>query len=129
MVSNIAVGSLPYDMGKAALDQFTKVVALELAPHGVRVNTVSPGLTVSNATKTLMKISEEEYQTWLNDTVTVVPMGEACLGLDIARMIVHLASDNSRLVTGAIVQVDGGLQFGSIGNLMIEQMKALSMTK
>lgn len=43
----VHVGSLPYGMSKAALNHFTRLIALELAPKGVRVNTVSPGFTVS----------------------------------------------------------------------------------
>ncbi|XP_075974585.1 3-oxoacyl-[acyl-carrier-protein] reductase FabG-like [Anticarsia gemmatalis] len=120
----VAVGSLPYGMAKAALDHFTKLIALELAPKGVRVNAVSPGLTVSKIVTRMTGCSEEEYQAWLARATKVVPMGEVCVGLDIAKMIAHIASDDmSRLVTGTIVQVDGGLQFGTPGTFIAEQMK------
>ncbi|KAJ8730481.1 hypothetical protein PYW08_001894 [Mythimna loreyi] len=119
----VAVGSLPYGMAKAALDHFTRLVALELAPKGVRVNAVSPGVTVSTIVKRMTGYTEEEYQAWLSTAATVVPMGQVCEGDDIARMIVHLASDNSRLVTGTVVAVDGGLRYGSAGNLLAQQMK------
>ncbi|KAG6459813.1 hypothetical protein O3G_MSEX011622 [Manduca sexta] len=119
----VVVGSLPYGMAKAALDHFTRLVALELAPKGVRVNAVSPGLTVSNIVKRITGYTEEEYQNWLKKGEKTVPMGEVCVGEDIAKMVVHLASDHSRLVTGAIVQVDGGLQFCGGLNIYSEQIK------
>ncbi|KAJ8721151.1 hypothetical protein PYW07_001926 [Mythimna separata] len=119
----VAVGSLPYGMAKAALDHFTRLVALELAPKGVRVNAVSPGVTVSTIVKRMTGYTEEEYQAWLSAAATAIPMGQVCEGDDIANMIVHLASENSRLVTGTVVEVDGGLRYGSAGNLLARQMK------
>ncbi|CAH0702147.1 unnamed protein product [Spodoptera exigua] len=119
----VAVGSLPYGMAKAALDHFTRLVALELAPKGVRVNAVSPGVTVSNIVKRITGYTEDQYQSWLSSVAPTIPMGEVCQGSDIAQMIVHLASDNSRLVTGTVVAVDGGMRFTSPGNLFTKQMK------
>uniref|UniRef100_A0A2A4JZW8 Ketoreductase domain-containing protein n=1 Tax=Heliothis virescens TaxID=7102 RepID=A0A2A4JZW8_HELVI len=110
----VNVGTLPYSMAKAALDHFTRIVALELAPKGVRVNAVSPGITVSNFMTRMTNQSEEQYREWLAQVSKNVPMGEPCLGDDIAKMVAHLASDHSRLVTGAIVEVDGGLRFTPI---------------
>ncbi|XP_050561934.1 3-oxoacyl-[acyl-carrier-protein] reductase FabG-like [Spodoptera frugiperda] len=119
----VVVGSLPYGMAKAALDHFTRLVALELAPKGVRVNAVSPGVTVSTIVKRMTGCTEEQYQSWLSSAASTVPMGEVCQGGDIARMIVHLASDSSRLVTGTVVPVDGGLRFSGPSNLLSQQMK------
>uniref|UniRef100_A0A2H1VTV0 SFRICE_019512 n=1 Tax=Spodoptera frugiperda TaxID=7108 RepID=A0A2H1VTV0_SPOFR len=119
----VVVGSLPYGMAKAALDHFTRLVALELAPKGVRVNAVSPGVTVSKIVKRMTGCTEEQYQSWLSSAASTVPMGEVCQGGDIARMIVHLASDSSRLVTGTVVPVDGGLRFSGPSNLLSQQMK------
>uniref|UniRef100_A0A2A4JZV7 Ketoreductase domain-containing protein n=1 Tax=Heliothis virescens TaxID=7102 RepID=A0A2A4JZV7_HELVI len=119
----VVVGSLPYGMAKAALDHFTRLIALELAPKGVRVNAVSPGVTVSNIVKRITGYTEEQYQAWLSAAAAAVPMGQVCEGEDIARMIAHLASDHSRLVTGTIVEIDGGLRFANPANLYREQMK------
>uniref|UniRef100_A0A2A4K1C0 Ketoreductase domain-containing protein n=1 Tax=Heliothis virescens TaxID=7102 RepID=A0A2A4K1C0_HELVI len=117
----VSVGSLPYPMAKAALDHFTRLVALELGPKGVRVNTVSPGLTVSKFMTRMTGQSEEQYREWLAQVSKNVPMGEPCLGDDIAKMVAHLASDHSRLVTGAIVEVDGGLRFRGFNNSATDQ--------
>ncbi|KAJ8721150.1 hypothetical protein PYW07_001925 [Mythimna separata] len=119
----VAVGSLPYGMAKAALDHFSRLIALELAPKGVRVNTVSPGITVSDFVKRMTGYSEAEYKAWLATSSQLIPMGEVCQGDDIARMIVHLASENSRLVTGTTVVVDGGIRFTSTSNLITQQIK------
>ncbi|PZC74247.1 3-oxoacyl-[acyl-carrier-protein] reductase FabG [Helicoverpa armigera] len=117
----VSVGSLPYPMAKAALDHFTRNVALELAPKGVRVNSVSPGVTVSEFVTRVTNQSEEQYREWLAQMSKNVPMGEPCLGDDIAKMVVHIASEHSRLVTGAIIEVDGGLRFRGIGNALTDQ--------
>ncbi|KAM3963720.1 3-oxoacyl-[acyl-carrier-protein] reductase FabG-like [Aphomia sociella] len=106
----VAVGFLPYGMAKAALDHFTRLISLELAPLGVRVNSVNPGVTVSKIILRSRNMSDEQYQDYLRDAEGCIPMGKVCVGDDVAKMIVHLASENSRLVTGVNVQVDGGLQ-------------------
>ncbi|XP_059055498.1 3-oxoacyl-[acyl-carrier-protein] reductase FabG-like [Achroia grisella] len=121
--SMVAVGSLPYSMAKAALDHFTRVISLELAPLGVRVNTVSPGVTISKIVQRVTNFTDEQYNEFLNEAAGAIPMGEVCTGEDVAKMILHLASDNSRLVTGVIVQVDGALQYAKLGNLMKKQVK------
>ncbi|KAF9418389.1 hypothetical protein HW555_004819 [Spodoptera exigua] len=115
----VAVGSLPYGMAKAALDHFTRLVSLELAPKGVRVNTVSPGLTITNFLKNIIHCSDAEYQEWLEVAKKNVPMGQPCVGDDIARMIVHIASEHSRLVTGINVEVDGALRFNNLSNTLV----------
>ncbi|CAH0702140.1 unnamed protein product [Spodoptera exigua] len=119
----VAVGSLPYGMAKAALDHFTRLVSLELAPKGVRVNTVSPGLTITNFLKNIIHCSDAEYQEWLEVAKKNVPMGQPCVGDDIARMIVHIASEHSRLVTGINVEVDGALRFNNLSNTLVTHVK------
>uniref|UniRef100_A0A2H1W9R7 SFRICE_028594 n=2 Tax=Spodoptera frugiperda TaxID=7108 RepID=A0A2H1W9R7_SPOFR len=103
----VSVGSLPYGMSKAALDHFTRLVSLELAPKGVRVNAISPGITVSEFVKRVTGFSQEQYLEFLKTFSKKIPMGEPCVGDDIARMVVHIASEHSRLVTGTVVEVDG----------------------
>ncbi|KAH9640031.1 hypothetical protein HF086_008126 [Spodoptera exigua] len=78
---------------------------------------------VSNIVKRITGYTEDQYQSWLSSVAPTIPMGEVCQGSDIAQMIVHLASDNSRLVTGTVVPVDGGMRFTSPGNLFTKQMK------
>ena len=78
---------------------------------------------VSDFVKRITGYSEGEYQAFLGKAIKTIPMGEVCVGDDIAKMIVHVASDNSRLVTGTVIEVDGGVRYGTTGNLVSEQIK------
>ncbi|XP_063364746.1 3-oxoacyl-[acyl-carrier-protein] reductase FabG-like [Cydia amplana] len=125
-VSSIAatmvhVGSLPYGMAKAALDHFTRLIALELAPKGVRVNTVSPGITNTSLLQRLTGHTDEEHAAFLKNSEARIPMREICEPADVARAIAFLAGGDSRLVTGATVKVDGGLQLVGLGEMLKNQ--------
>ncbi|XP_049868461.1 3-oxoacyl-[acyl-carrier-protein] reductase FabG-like [Pectinophora gossypiella] len=119
--STTYVGCLPYSMSKAALDHFTNLTALELAPKGVRVNTVSPGLTASTFVQRLTGYTDEEYAAWLQQSERGIPLGRACAGHDVAAMVAHLASDASALVTGVNVPVDGGLRFNVVATDLVKK--------
>ncbi|KOB70316.1 3-oxoacyl-(Acyl-carrier-protein) reductase, partial [Operophtera brumata] len=82
--SIVAVGSLPYSMSK-----------------------------VSTIVTRLLGYSPAQYAEWLAEAATHVPMRQVCEGNDVANVVVFLASDNCRLLTGAIIPVDGGLSFGN----------------
>ncbi|GBP80614.1 Oxidoreductase UcpA [Eumeta japonica] len=112
----VAVGSLPYSMSKAALDHFTKLIALELAPKGVRVNAVSPGITVSEFVKRLTGYNDEQYTAWLQESEKSIPMRRVAQGEHIAQAIAFLASDAAELITGVILPVDGATQLAGVGN-------------
>ncbi|XP_030038529.2 3-oxoacyl-[acyl-carrier-protein] reductase FabG [Manduca sexta] len=116
-------GAVSYSMAKAALDHFTRLIALELGPKGVRANTVSPGITISQFHQRMTGESDEQYQDFLTRTSKIIPLGEPCTSEDIGKMIVHIASDHSRMVTGTLVLVDGGLQFSSLGDVLTETLK------
>ncbi|KAJ8721152.1 hypothetical protein PYW07_001927 [Mythimna separata] len=126
MASMVTTGNLPYSLSKAALDHFSRLIAYELAPKGVRVNVVSPGITISTFVQRLTGYSDEEYRAWLKTAEGTIPWGSATTGEDCANLIAHLASDElSRVVTGAIIPVDGALQFAGSGNseILKEQIK------
>lgn len=100
--------SASYSMAKAALDHFTKMSALEFAPMGVRVNTVSPGLTFTDFQKTMLKddAAAEQLVARLSEQV---PLGNGCQSVEIADAILYLSSDLARSVTGSKFVLDGGL--------------------
>ena len=100
-------GVLPYCISKAALDQFTKCVALELADKGVRVNSVNPGVIVTNLHRRAGQ-SEEVYAKFLENCKNTHALGRAGTGDEVARTIAFLASDNASFITGELVHVDGG---------------------
>jgi 3-oxoacyl-[acyl-carrier protein] reductase len=95
-------GHVPYDAAKAAIDSLTRALALELAPHGVRVNGVAPGATrnrVGNARKA------DRY----NRMKEGIPLGRIGEPQDIGEAVAFLASEASSYITGQTLYVDGGL--------------------
>ena len=104
-----SAGLLSYCMSKSALDQFTKCVALDLAPKQVRVNSVNPGVVVTNLHKR-GGMSEEQYKEFLNRCQTTHALGRPGQPEEVAKTIAFLASDDATFITGAILPVDGGRQ-------------------
>lgn len=98
-----AAGQLVYSASKGAVAALTKAAAKELAPNGIRVNAVAPGLI---NTKLLEVIGQEK----LNENVEHIRMGRIGEPLDVAKVLLFLASDLSGYVTGEIIGVDGGAQ-------------------
>ncbi|XP_055923281.1 3-oxoacyl-[acyl-carrier-protein] reductase FabG-like [Eupeodes corollae] len=98
---------LSYCISKAALDQFTKCVALEMAPHGVRVNSVNPAMIVSNIYKKI-GATDEEYAKILERSAPSHAMGRVGEVHEVAPAIVFLASDSASFITGTQFLVDGG---------------------
>lgn len=100
-------GVLAYNLSKAAVDQFTRCVALELAAKGVRCNSVNPGVTVTNLHKT-GGMNLEAYGKFLEHSKTTHAMGRPGNVSEVAAAIAFLASDLASFVTGASLPVDGG---------------------
>ncbi|MFY9611362.1 MAG: glucose 1-dehydrogenase [Blastocatellia bacterium] len=100
-------GVLAYCVSKAALDQLTRCAALELAPRGVRVNAVNPGVVVSGLHRS-GGMSEEAYAAFLEHSKTTHPLGRVGEAREIAELICFLASDRAGWITGATVSIDGG---------------------
>jgi len=100
-------GILSYSMSKAALDQFTRCVSLELAPKHVRVNSVNPGVTRSEFQKR-GGTSEEDYKKFIEDVAKNHALGRIGEPEDVASSIAFLASDAASFITGVTLLVDGG---------------------
>ena len=98
-------GRTAYSAAKAAIIAFSKSLALELAPYGVRVNTVAPGLT---ATARVMAVHTNEE--WANLSASM-PLGRAGEPRDIAEGVNFLAGDESAFMTGQVLHVNGGMVF------------------
>jgi len=89
-----------YGMSKAALEMLAKHLVLELSSHGINVNTVAPGATLTERTA-----ADAEYAaTWSS----ITPMGRAATPEDIAAAALFLVSDPARHITGQTLVVDGG---------------------
>ena len=100
-------GVLAYCVSKAAVDQLTRCAALEMAPKGVRVNAVNPGVTVTNLHRR-SGMDEEKYAAFLERSKETHPLGRPGQAEEIAELIVFLASDRAGWITGETIAIDGG---------------------
>lgn len=97
-----------YSASKAGLDAVTGVLAKELAPRGIRVNSVNPGATLSEGTKTanLYGVGNDIEK----HLVSMTPLGRIGKPEDIAKVVAFLASDDAGWLTGEIILASGGLR-------------------
>jgi NAD(P)-dependent dehydrogenase (short-subunit alcohol dehydrogenase family) len=100
-------GVLSYCVSKSAIDQLTRCAALELAPKGVRVNAVNPGVTITNLHRR-GGMSEENYAAFLTRSRETHPLGRPGEPEEIADLIYFLGSDRSGWITGETIAIDGG---------------------
>ncbi|HEY9166352.1 MAG TPA: glucose 1-dehydrogenase [Candidatus Kryptonia bacterium] len=98
---------LAYCVSKAGVDQLTRCAALELAPKGVRVNAVNPGVVETNLHRN-SGMNEETYAGFLEHSKTTHPIGRAGNPEEIADLILFLASDKASWITGVTYSIDGG---------------------
>ncbi len=98
---------LAYCVSKAGVDQFTRCIALELAPKGVRVNAVNPGVVVTNLHR-MSGMEEETYGKFLEHSKTTHPIGRVGAPEEVAELILFLASDRAGWITGGSFSIDGG---------------------
>jgi NAD(P)-dependent dehydrogenase (short-subunit alcohol dehydrogenase family) len=100
-------GLAAYNVSKAALDQLTRCAAIELAPAGVRVNAVNPGVTVTNLHRR-SGMAEEQYSAFLTRSKETHPIGRPGQPEEVADLIVFLASERAGMITGETIAIDGG---------------------
>lgn len=94
------IGLLPYAAAKAGVHAMARSLALELAPRGIRVNVIAPGLTETPMTRGVDGHIERQLQG--------VPLGLLVQAGDVAALAVHLMTDEARSVTGSVFSIDGG---------------------
>lgn len=93
---------MPYACAKQALNQLTRCLAAELAPHHIRVNSVAPGLVKT-------ALTENRYDSaWWDRAFAKIPLHRAGTAEEIAALVLFLASERAAYITGQIIGVDGG---------------------
>jgi len=99
-VGGFAVGS-HYSASKAAIMCFTKSLARELAPFGVNVNAIAPGVIETDMTRYITKGDWGSY-------MSIIPLGRLGKVEDVAQLALYLASEDSNYMTGEIIDINGG---------------------
>ena len=94
-----------YTASKGGIDALTKVAAVELGAHGIRVNCVAPGAIETERTKAEVTDGRDYASTWAKLT----PLGRVGQPEDVAAAVTYLASDASQFITGQTLYTDGGL--------------------
>jgi NAD(P)-dependent dehydrogenase (short-subunit alcohol dehydrogenase family) len=103
-------GLAAYSMAKAAITQLSRVLAMELAEHGIRVNVICPGAIntemARSPTAHLPEAERRRVVEAVNNAAALKRMGEPH---EVVSMGVHLLSDEASFTTGAIIAIDGGI--------------------
>ena len=97
-----------YAASKTAIEGMTRVMAVELAPHGIRVNCIAPGFILTNMSSLALNGDVERKQRVLSRT----PMGRLGNPEEIAETAFYLSSEQASFITGAVLTVDGGNSIG-----------------
>jgi NAD(P)-dependent dehydrogenase (short-subunit alcohol dehydrogenase family) len=100
-----------YCVSKAAIDQFTRCAALDMATHGVRVNAVNPGVVVTELHTVTNAIPD--YSGFLERSKTTHPIGRVGQPGEVATLVLWLLSDEASWITGATYAIDGGRALAS----------------
>jgi 3-oxoacyl-[acyl-carrier protein] reductase len=100
-VCNLSGGGADYCASKAAVQAFTRTLAMELGPCGINVNAVAPGVTNTPMHQGLWDVAVAYY-------VNSIPLGRLAEPEDIADVVLFLVSDAARYITGQTIHVNGG---------------------
>lgn len=105
-----APGYAAYAAAKAGVINYTQTAALELAPHGIRVNAICPGIVVDTAMRTAIEAQQRQYGLpETSEREKSIPVGRLSVPEDVARVAAFLASDEASYMTGESVNLSGGL--------------------
>jgi 3-oxoacyl-[acyl-carrier protein] reductase len=98
-------GQVNYAASKGGIDGITRAMAKELAPRGIRVNAVAPGMIETDMSKAVRGLAGDQIK-------KIIPLKRIGKPEEIAQVVVFLASDEASYLTGQVLRVDGGLSLG-----------------
>ena len=104
-------GLMAYCVSKAGVDMFTRCAALDLAPHGVRVNAVNPGVVVTELHTVTQAIPD--YPAFLERSKGTHPIGRVGTPEEVASLVLYLLGDEAGWITGTCCSIDGGRALAS----------------
>jgi len=104
-------GLIAYCVSKAGVDALTRCSALDLAPHGVRVNAVNPGVVVTELHTVTQAVPD--YAGFLERSKTTHPIGRVGQPEEVAALVLYLLSGDAGWITGATMSIDGGRALAS----------------
>ena len=99
---------IAYTASKAAIEDMTKAMAVELSPRGIRINCIAPGFIATDMSAKALHSDPERMQKVMSRT----PLGYLGDPADIANAALYLANGEANYVTGVILPVDGGNSIG-----------------
>lgn len=99
----VRTAQIAYCSAKAAVIHFSRCLAVEMAPHGITVNCLCPGMTWTQ----MLSVSAKERGLDLDAMVELIPAGHMAKEEDHAHLVAYFASDEASHVTGQVVSVDG----------------------
>jgi NAD(P)-dependent dehydrogenase (short-subunit alcohol dehydrogenase family) len=102
------LGAAGYSGSKAAINMLTEALAIELGPHGIRVNAVSPGLVTDPA----LRADDPSLTPYMRMMLDMTPLARTGQPADIAEVIVFVSSERNAWMTGTIIDVTGGSHTG-----------------
>jgi len=106
--SALGRGNFVYSVTKGGINQFTRELAVEWAPHKIRVNAIQPAQIMTPALKSIFTSSQLSAQKTRDRMLVGIPLDRFGEPEDVAKAAVFLASDAAAFITGHLLPVDGG---------------------
>ena len=106
--SALGRGNFVYSVTKGGINQFTRELAVEWSPHGIRVNAIQPAQVMTPALQAIFDRSGLDAERTRERMLVGIPLGRFGVPEDIAKAAVFLASDAAGFITGHLLAVDGG---------------------
>jgi NAD(P)-dependent dehydrogenase (short-subunit alcohol dehydrogenase family) len=99
-----------YSASKFAVIGLTQALAREMAPHGIRINAICPGIVVDTAMRSAIEVQQRQYGLpETEERAKSIPIGRVSVPEDVARIAAFLASDEAAYMTGEAINLSGGL--------------------